>query len=134
MASEPGVGAEANAADGNDRAPFGRDGTAWRTAWEALRQHHEAVADVHMRDLFAADPRRFERFSMIIDGGAEAPAAAVGNDAARAELLIDLSKHRATDETFRLLLEHSVFQVCQVGCQVVFRIKKEKKISFHFNN
>ena len=57
------------------------------------------MADVHMRDLFAADPRRFERFSMVIDGGAAAPVAGAENHPARAELLIDLSKHRATDET-----------------------------------
>ena len=105
MATEPGSGAKANHADESGRAPFGRDGTAWRTAWEALRQHHEAMAAVHMRDLFAADPRRFERFSMVIDGGAEAPVAGAENHPARAELLIDLSMHRATDETYRLLLD-----------------------------
>ena len=33
-------------------------------AWQALQRHQRAMADVHMRDLFARDPRRFERFSL----------------------------------------------------------------------
>lgn len=32
-------------------------------AWQALREHCQGIADVHMRDLFARDPERFERFS-----------------------------------------------------------------------
>src|SRR5690606_37464446 len=89
---------------GTDAAdPFGRDQAAWTSAWEALRHHHGAMADVHMRDLFAADPQRFERYTMVIDGGHEAPVAAAEERPARAEVLVDLSKHRATDETYRLL-------------------------------
>jgi glucose-6-phosphate isomerase len=30
-------------------------------AWAALERHHEEVADVQIRDLFAADPTRGER-------------------------------------------------------------------------
>ncbi|HEU4383176.1 MAG TPA: glucose-6-phosphate isomerase [Anaeromyxobacteraceae bacterium] len=56
-------------------------------AWRALKAHHAAVKDVHLRDLFASDPGRAERFSA--DG---------------AGLFLDYSKNRITDETLRLLL------------------------------
>jgi len=56
-------------------------------AWKALVRHHESMRDVHVRALFADDPRRFERFS-VKDG----------------DLLVDYSKHRVTAETMTLLL------------------------------
>jgi glucose-6-phosphate isomerase len=58
-----------------------------RPAWAALRAHHAAIRDVHLRTLFADDPRRGERLT------AEA-----------AGLYLDYSKNRLTDETLRLLL------------------------------
>ena len=36
-------------------------------AWQALQAHHQSLADVHMRELFAQDPQRFSRFSMQLD-------------------------------------------------------------------
>ena len=33
-------------------------------AWQALEEHQREMAEVHMRDLFAQDPQRFERFSL----------------------------------------------------------------------
>src|SRR5580698_10364466 len=57
-------------------------------AWKALARHHEAMKDVHVRSLFEADPKRFERFSHR-----------------EADLLVDFSKHRVTDETLKLLLD-----------------------------
>ena len=33
-------------------------------AWQALARHAETVAPLHLRDLFADDPARFERFSL----------------------------------------------------------------------
>ena len=57
-------------------------------AWQALARHAEAVRDLHMRDLFAADPQRFERFSLRVG-----------------DVLFDFSKNRITDETLRLLVE-----------------------------
>ena len=55
-------------------------------AWQALRTHFEQVSDLHMRDLFAADPQRFERYSLR-----------------RGDLLLDYSKNRITDATLDLL-------------------------------
>ena len=55
-------------------------------AWQALQAHHQSLADVHMRELFAQDPQRFSRFSMQLDS-----------------LLLDYSKNRITGETLDLL-------------------------------
>jgi glucose-6-phosphate isomerase len=57
-------------------------------AWKALTEHFAAMRDVHMRDLFAADPGRFARFSGRLE-----------------DLLVDYSKHRITQETLLLLLD-----------------------------
>ncbi len=57
------------------------------TAWQALVRHHEAVRDVHLRELFADDPDRVERLSFEAAG-----------------IHADLSKHRVTEETIALLL------------------------------
>ncbi len=61
---------------------------ATRPAWSALAEHHRAVAGKHLRELFAEDPRRAERFS-----------------AEGAGLFLDYSKNRITEETLRLLLQ-----------------------------
>jgi len=58
-----------------------------RHAWQALQAHHASLRDVHLRTLFAEDPRRGERFALEAAG-----------------LYFDYSKHRITDETLRLLL------------------------------
>jgi glucose-6-phosphate isomerase len=57
-------------------------------AWKALSQHFDAMRDVHMRSLFAADPQRFGRFSVRLG-----------------DFLLDYSKNRVTDETLRLLIQ-----------------------------
>ena len=57
-------------------------------AWSALAAHFDALRDLHMRDLFAADPRRFETFSLRLD-----------------DFLLDYSKNRVTGETMDLLLQ-----------------------------
>ncbi|MGN6242077.1 MAG: glucose-6-phosphate isomerase [Motilibacteraceae bacterium] len=57
-------------------------------AWRALADHHRAVAGTTIRELFADDPARAQDFTV---------------DAA--DLHVDYSKHRATRETLRLLLD-----------------------------
>src|SRR5262245_5947920 len=59
-----------------------------RPAWKSLRDHHAKIRDVHLRQLFADDPRRGER--LTVEG--------VG-------LYLDYSKHRVTDETLQLLVQ-----------------------------
>jgi glucose-6-phosphate isomerase len=53
-----------------------------------LQTHQAQMATQHMRDLFAADPARFERFSLQVG-----------------EILLDYSKNRITDETMNLLVQ-----------------------------
>src|SRR5438093_13568919 len=57
-------------------------------AWKALQTHHKTVRELHLRNLFADDPKRGERMT----------AEAVG-------LFLDYSKNRITDETGKLLIE-----------------------------
>jgi glucose-6-phosphate isomerase len=57
------------------------------TEWKALADHYDQVKDVHLRDLFAADPDRGEKLVAEFDG-----------------LYLDLSKNHLTDETMSLLL------------------------------
>ena len=57
-------------------------------AWRKLTEHFQQVKDLQMRDLFAADPQRFERFSLRCG-----------------DLLLDYSKNRITEQTMQLLLE-----------------------------
>jgi glucose-6-phosphate isomerase len=59
-----------------------------RAAWKALEQHHAAIRDLQLRDLFADDATRGERLT-----------------AEGAGLYLDYSKNRVTDETLRLLVE-----------------------------
>ena len=58
------------------------------TAWQALTDHFFEIRDRHMRELFAEDPGRFDRFSLRFG-----------------DLLLDFSKNRITEETFALLLD-----------------------------
>ena len=55
--------------------------------WKALDQHYDQIRGLHLRDLFAADPGRGERFT------AEA-----------AGIYLDYSKHRITADTINLLI------------------------------
>jgi glucose-6-phosphate isomerase len=57
-------------------------------AWKALERHHAEIGNTHLRELFAQDPERGDRMT-----------------AAGAGLRLDYSKHRATSETLRLLIE-----------------------------
>ena len=56
--------------------------------WQALTQHYEQVRGTHLRQMFADDPTRGERFTTQ----------AVG-------IFLDYSKNHITDETMKLLLQ-----------------------------
>ncbi len=58
-----------------------------RPSWQALEEHHHKISAVHLRELFARDPRRGERLT------AEA-----------AGVYLDYSKNRIAEETLPLLL------------------------------
>jgi glucose-6-phosphate isomerase len=59
-----------------------------RPAWKALQTHYDTMRHRHLRELFADDPRRGERFAADAAG-----------------LYLDYSKNRITGETLRLLLD-----------------------------
>jgi glucose-6-phosphate isomerase len=66
----------------SSRAPL-----AQLAAWHALEAHFQKVRELHLRELFAEDPKRGQRMTVEAAG-----------------IYMDYSKHRVTDETLRLLL------------------------------
>jgi len=64
-------------------------------SWKKLTVHAEEMKQVHMRDLFAADPHRFERFSAHFN-----------------DMLVDYSKNIITEDTMRMLM--NLAQECDV--------------------
>jgi glucose-6-phosphate isomerase len=65
-----------------------RDTTAFQAAWSALRQEYARVQGLHLRELFARDPRRGERMHVEACG-----------------IYLDYAKHRIADTTLALLFE-----------------------------
>ena len=57
-------------------------------AWKSLERHYAEIRDVHLRDLFAGDPRRGQRFALDAAG-----------------IYLDYSKNRITDQTLALLFQ-----------------------------
>jgi len=57
-------------------------------AWALLEKHHQEMAGLHLRQLFAEDGKRGERLAVEAAG-----------------IYLDYSKNRITDETLRLLLQ-----------------------------
>jgi len=55
-------------------------------SWKALEAHYAATSSTHIRDLFAADPKRFDKHSLKFE-----------------DLLLDYSKNCVTEETMDLL-------------------------------
>ncbi|GHO57071.1 glucose-6-phosphate isomerase [Ktedonobacter robiniae] len=58
------------------------------SSWKALEEHYQKIKDVHLRNLFAEDPKRGERLSTEAAG-----------------IYLDYSKNRITSETLDLLLK-----------------------------
>lgn len=56
--------------------------------WHKLCQHQQDIASIHMRDLFAKDPNRFNKFHLQF-----------------ADILLDYSKHRIDETTMPLLFQ-----------------------------
>lgn len=57
-------------------------------SWKALQEHFAAIKDVHMKDLFAEDKDRANKFTIKWD-----------------DFYVDFSKNRITDDTFKYLLQ-----------------------------
>jgi glucose-6-phosphate isomerase len=78
-----------------------------RPAWKALEAHARKVRDLHLRQLFAEDPRRGERLTTE----------AVG-------LFLDYSKNRITDETLKLLI--ALADECSLAARISAMFRGEK--------
>ncbi|MGH8321496.1 MAG: glucose-6-phosphate isomerase, partial [Gammaproteobacteria bacterium] len=76
-------------------------------AWKALAAHYQELRAQHLRQLFADDPKRGERFV------AEA-----------AGIYLDYSKNRITDETLRLLL--ALADECGLRARIEAMFRGEK--------
>jgi glucose-6-phosphate isomerase len=87
-------------------------------AWQALEAHYRKVRKLHLRQLFADDPKRGERMTVE----------AVG-------IYFDYSKHRITDETLRLLLQLTEDSSLRARIDAMFRGEKinvtEKRVVLH---
>ncbi len=59
-----------------------------RPAWKALAAHHKKIQKLHLRKLFADDPKRGERLKVEAAG-----------------LYLDYSKNRITEKTLKLLIQ-----------------------------
>jgi glucose-6-phosphate isomerase len=59
-----------------------------RPAWKALQAHSQQIQGKHLKQLFADDPQRGERFTVEAAG-----------------IFLDYSKNRITDETLKLLIQ-----------------------------
>jgi len=59
-----------------------------RPAWKALQAHSRQIQGKHLKQLFADDPQRGERFTVEATG-----------------IFLDYSKNRITDETLKLLIQ-----------------------------
>jgi glucose-6-phosphate isomerase len=89
-----------------------------RKAWKGLQTHYKEVRELHLRNLFADDPKRGERMT----------AEAVG-------LFLDYSKNRITDETVKLLIELAEESGLRARIDAMFRGEKinttEKRAVLH---
>src|SRR4249919_314413 len=89
-----------------------------RKSWKALGAHYQNIRDLHLRKLFADDPKRGERMT----------AEAVG-------LYLDYSKNRITDETLKLLLQLAQESGLRERIDAMFRGEKinitEKRAVLH---
>lgn len=57
-------------------------------SWNTLEKHYQRMKDIHMRELFEKDSRRFEKFSLRFE-----------------EILVDYSKNILTEDTLNYLIQ-----------------------------
>src|SRR5262245_2877471 len=87
-------------------------------SWKELEAHHKQVSKLHLRELFAEDPKRGERMTVE----------AVG-------LFLDYSKNRVTDQTLELLFRLADESGLQARIEAMFGGEKinltEKRAVLH---
>jgi glucose-6-phosphate isomerase len=89
-----------------------------QSAWKALTAHYKVVSKLHLRRLFADDPKRGQRMALDAAG-----------------LYLDYSKNRVTDETLKLLLQLAVESGLRTRIDAMFSGEKinitEKRAVLH---
>jgi glucose-6-phosphate isomerase len=89
-----------------------------RKGWKALGEHYKNVEKLHLRNLFADDPKRGDRLTLEAIG-----------------IFLDYSKNRITDETIKLLLELAEESNLQARIKAMFQGEKinttEKRAVLH---
>ena len=87
-------------------------------AWGALQAHYERIKGIHLRQLFAEDPNRGARF--VAEG---------------ADVFLDFSKNRISNETVRLLVQLASERGVEERRDAMFRGEKinvtEKRAVLH---
>src|ERR1700692_3672127 len=78
-----------------------------RPAWNALQAHHQQIQGRHLKQLFADDPARGERFTVETGG-----------------IFLDYSKNRITDETLKLLIQLAEESGLRARIDAMFRGEK----------
>jgi len=91
---------------------------AKRQAWKDLETHYKKIRDLHLRQLFADDPKRGERLATEAAG-----------------LYFDYSKNRVTDQTLKLLIQLAEESGLKERIEAMFRGEKinltEKRAVLH---
>jgi glucose-6-phosphate isomerase len=91
---------------------------AKREAWKALGIHYKKISRIHLRKLFADDPKRGERLTLQAAG-----------------IFLDYSKHRISDQTIKLLLQLADESRLRERIDAMFRGEKinitEKRAVLH---
>jgi len=89
-----------------------------QSAWKALTAHYKVASKLHLRQLFADDPKRGQRMALDAAG-----------------LYLDYSKNRVTDETLKLLLQLAVESGLRTRIDAMFSGEKinitEKRAVLH---
>ena len=85
----------------------GTESLTERPAWKALKAHHDRVCDLHLRTLFADDPRRGQ--TMIAEASG---------------IYVDYSKNRVTAETLKLLFDLAEAVGLRARIDAMFRGEK----------
>src|SRR3984957_7170118 len=78
-----------------------------RPAWKALEAHYEQIHDTQIKQLFADDPARGERYTLEAAG-----------------IFLDYSKNRITDQTLKLLLQLAEESGLKARIEAMFRGEK----------
>jgi len=71
------------------------------TSWKALEEHFKEIRQSHMRDMFAQDPQRFDKFSLKLN-----------------DILFDYSKNIINSQTMEQLYQRA--DECDINSWIGF--------------